>query len=113
MKFPDAFQFIKDVALDWDKSIYLEAEPGRYITIARKEKNSEDWFIGNSNGYNKRVATVDLSFLEKDKKYIATIYRDHRKTDYKTNPQAYVVESKKVTAKTGLKLLTVPAEVLP
>ena len=109
MKFPDAFQFIKDVALDWDKSIYLEAEPGRYITIARKEKNIEDWFIGNSNGYNKRVATVDLSFLEKDKKYIATIYRDHRKADYKTNPQAYVVESKKVTFKTVLKLLTVPA----
>ena len=109
LKFFDAFQFIKDVALDWDKSIYLEAEPGRYITIARKEKNSEDWFIGNSNGYNRREATVDLSFLEKDKKYIATIYRDHRKADYKTNPQAYVVESKKVTAKTVLKLLTVPA----
>ena len=109
MKFFDAFQFIKDVALDWDKSIYLEAEPGRYITIARKEKNSEDWFIGNSNGYNRREATVDLSFLEIDKKYIATIYRDHRKADYKTNPQAYVIESKKVTAKTVLKLLTVPA----
>ena len=109
LKFFDAFQFIKDVALDWDKSIYLEAEPGRYITIARKEKNSEDWFIGNSNGYNRREATVDLSFLEIDKKYIATIYRDHRKADYKTNPQAYVIESKKVTAKTVLKLLTVPA----
>ena len=58
MRFPDAFQFIKDVALDWDKSVYLEAEPGRFITIARKEKNSDNWFVGNSNGYNTRNATT-------------------------------------------------------
>ena len=108
-RFMDAFQFIKDVAIDWDSSVYLEAEPGEYITIARKEKGSNDWFVGNSNGYNKRKAVVDLSFLDKDKKYMATIYRDHKNADYKTNPQAYVIESKKVTSQTVLKLLTVPA----
>ena len=109
LKFYDAFQFIKDVEIDWDFTVYLEAEPGEYVTIARKAKNSEDWFIGNSNGNTKRKAVVDLSFLEKDKKYMATIYRDHQKADYKTNPQAYVVESKSVTSQTVLKLLTVPA----
>ena len=108
-RFMDAFQFIKDVGIDWDKSVYLEAEPGEYITIARKEKGSNDWFVGNSNGYNKRKAVVDLSFLDKNKKYMATIYRDHKNADYKTNPQAYVIESKKVTSQTVLKLLTVPA----
>ena len=109
LKFYDAFQFIKDVEIDWDSTIYLEAEPGEYVTIARKAKKTEDWFIGNSNGYFKRKANVDLSFLEKDKKYIATIYRDHQKADYKINPQAYVIESKRVTSQTVLKLLTVPA----
>ena len=109
VKFYDAFQFIKDVEIDWDSTVYLEAEPGEYVTIARKAKNSEDWFIGTSNGNTKRKAVVDLSFLEKDKKYMATIYRDHQKADYKTNPQAYVVESKSVTSQTVLKLLTVPA----
>ena len=109
LKFYDAFQFIKDVKIDWDSTIYLEAEPGEYVTIARKDKKTEDWFIGNSNGYVKRKANVDLSFLEKDKKYIATIYRDHQKADYKINPQAYVIESKRVTSQTVLKLLTVPA----
>lgn len=108
-RFMDAFQFIKDVGIDWDKSVYLEAEPGEYITIARKEKGSNDWFVGNSNGYNKRKAVLDLSFLDKNKKYMATIYRDHKNADYKTNPQAYVIESKKVTSQTVLKLLTVPA----
>ena len=108
-RFMDAFQFIKDVAIDWDRSVYVEAEPGEYVTIARKVKDSEDWFVGNSNGYNMRKAVIDLSFLDKDKKYTATIYRDHKNADYKTNPQAYVIESKKVTSQTVLKLLTVPA----
>ena len=108
-RFMDAFQFIKDVAIDWDRSVYVEAEPGEYVTIARKVKGSEDWFVGNSNGYNMRKAVIDLSFLDKDKKYTATIYRDHKNADYKTNPQAYVIESKKVTSQTVLKLLTVPA----
>jgi len=108
-RFMDAFQFIKDVAIDWERSVYLEAEPSEFITIARKAKDSQDWFVGNSNGYKKRKAVVDLSFLDKGKKYIATIYRDHKNADYKTNPQAYVIESKKVTSQTVLKLLTVPA----
>ena len=108
-RFMDAFQFIKDVAIDWDRSVYLEAEPGKYVTIARKAKDIEDLFVGNSNGHNKRKAVVDLSFLDKNKKYMATIYRDHKNADYKTNPQAYVIETKKVTSQTVLKLLTVPA----
>ena len=109
MRFPDAFQFIKDVALDWDKSVYLEAEPGRFITIARKEKNSDNWFVGNSNGYNTRNATVDFSFLDGEKKYVATIYRDGKEADYLTKPQEYVVESKIITSKTKLKIRTVAA----
>ena len=109
MRFPDAFQFIKDVALDWDKSVYLEAEPGRFITIARKEKNSHNWFVGNSNGYNTRNATVDFSFLDGEKKYVATIYRDGKEADYLTKPQEYVVESKIITSKTKLKIRTVAA----
>ena len=108
LKFFDAFQFIKDVAIDWNSTVYLEAEPGEYVTIARKAKNSEDWFVGNSNGNNKRKATVDLSFLKKDKKYMVTIYRDHKEAHYKTNPQAYEIESKMVSSQTILQLLTVP-----
>ena len=108
-RFMDAFQFIKDVAIDWDKSVYLEAEPGEYITIARKAKDSEDWFVGNSNGNNKRKAVVDCSFLDDNRSYTATIYRDHKKANYKTNPQAYQIESQKVTNTSVLKILTVEA----
>jgi hypothetical protein len=108
-RFMDAFQFIKDVAIDWDKSIYLEAEPGEYITIARKAKDSEDWFVGNSNGYNKRKAVVDCAFLDENKIYRAIIYRDHKNANYKTNPQAYQIELKKVTNKSVLKIPTVAA----
>jgi len=109
MRFPDAFQFIKDVGIDWGKSVYLEAEPGEYITIARKEKNTPNWFIGNSNGYNQRTAVVDCSFLEPKKKYTATIYRDGKDADYKNNPQSYIIETKKISSKTKLKIPTVPA----
>lgn len=108
-KYIDAFQFIKDVAIDWEKSVYLEAEPGEYITIARKEKGSPNWFVGNSNGHKKRQAIVDCSFLTPGKKYTATIYRDHPAADYKNNPQAYVIETKTVTSKSNLKITTVPA----
>ena len=76
LKFFDAFQFIKDVAIDWDASVYLEAEPGEYVTIARKEKNGERWFIGNGNGELERTSEIDLSFLDGSKTYVATIYRD-------------------------------------
>lgn len=103
-RFLDAFQFIKDVPVDWSTTKYLEAEPGYYLTIARKDKNSNNWFVGNTNGYNKRSATISLDFLEKGKKYEAIIYADAKDADYKTNPQAYVISKQKVTNKTKLKM---------
>ncbi len=105
-RFLDAFQFIKDVPVEWSTSKYLEAEPGYYITIARKDKNSNNWFVGNSNGYNARTSTITLDFLEKGKKYEATIYADAADADYKTNPQAYKISKQKVTNKTKLQLRT-------
>ena len=109
MRFPDAFQFIKDVGIDWEKSVYLEAEPGEYITIARKERDGKNWFVGNSNGYNKRTAIVDCSFLDPNKKYTATIYRDGKDAHYRNNPQSYIIESKNVNSKSKLKIPTVEA----
>lgn len=108
-QFMDAFQFIKDVAIDWDESIYLEAEPGQYITIARKEKAGSSWFIGNVNGLEKRTSTIKLDFLENGKKYKATIYTDAKDTNYKTNPQAYTIKTQNVTHKSKLSLVSVPA----
>jgi len=105
-RFFDAFQFIKDVPVEWSTSKYLEAEPGYYITIARKDKNSNNWFVGNSNGYNARTSTITLDFLEKGKKYEAIIYADAADADYKTNPQAYKISKQKVTNKTKLQLRT-------
>ncbi|MFY8068405.1 MAG: glycoside hydrolase family 97 protein [Flavobacterium sp.] len=105
-RFLDAFQFIKDVPVEWANSKYVEAEPGYFITIARKDKNSSNWFVGNSNGYNARTSTITLDFLEKGKKYEATIYADAADADYKTNPQAYKISKQKVTNKTKLQLRT-------
>ena len=105
-RFLDAFQFIKDVPVEWATSKYVEAEPGYYITIARKDKNSNNWFVGNSNGYNARTSTITLDFLEKGKKYEATIYADAADADYKTNPQAYKISKQKVTNRTNLQLKT-------
>ena len=105
-RFLDAFQFIKDVPVEWSTSKYLEAEPGYYITTARKDKNSNNWFVGNVNGLNKRTSTISLDFLEKGKKYEATIYADASDAHYKTNPQAYKITKQKVTNKTKLKLTT-------
>lgn len=99
----DAFQFIKDVAIDWDESYILEAEPGDYITIARKAKGKNEWFIGGITDENKRTATVDFSFLPKGKTYEAIIYADAKDADYITNPQAYQIKKMKVTSKTKLK----------
>lgn len=90
-RFPDAFQFIKDVAVDWDESHYLEAEPGDYITVARKEKGSDKWFIGNVNGETPRTSKIKFDFLDKGQKYIATIYSDATDAHYKSNPQAYEI----------------------
>lgn len=105
-RFLDAFQFIKDVPVEWSTSKYLEAEPGYYITTARKDKNSNNWFVGNVNGLNKRTSTISLDFLEKGKKYEATIYADASDAHYKTNPQAYKITKQKVTSKTKLQLTT-------
>ncbi|HCV82397.1 MAG TPA: alpha-glucosidase [Zunongwangia profunda] len=107
-RFPDAFQFIKDVALDWDESKYIEAEPGEYITVARKAKGTENWFVGNLNGTTPRTSKIKLDFLEDGKKYEATIYADAKDADYKTNPQAYKITKKSVTSKSTLKLTSAP-----
>ena len=99
----DAFQFIKDVAIDWDESYILEAEPGDYITIARKAKGKNEWFVGGITDENKRTATVDFSFLPKGKTFEAIIYADAKDADYIKNPQAYEIKKIKVTSKTKLK----------
>lgn len=100
MRFPDAFQFIKDVAVDWDDSKYLEGEPGEYVTVARKAKGSGQWFLGSVNGNHNRVSKVKFDFLEPGKTYVATIYADGPDADYKTNPQSYTIKKVKVTNKT-------------
>ncbi len=105
-RFPDAFQFIVDVPVEWDEPYYLEAEPYEYVTIARKQKDRDAWFVGSTNGYDPRTATIDLSFLPAGKKYTATIYADAKDAHYKTNPQAYTITTKTVTSKTRLKLFT-------
>jgi hypothetical protein len=102
-RFPDAFQFIKDVAIDWDESKYIEAEPGQYITIARKAKGKTDWFVGNVNGETPRTSTLTFDFLESNKTYVATIYSDAPEAHYKTNPQAYTIRKVLVTPKSKLK----------
>lgn len=102
-KYLDAFQFIKDVAVDWDKSWYLEAEPMEYLTVARKAKGEDKWFVGGTNGAEPRTATVDFSFLPSGK-YKAVIYRDGKGAHYKTNPKAYEIETKTITPKTKLKI---------
>ena len=102
-RFMDAFQFIKDVALDWDRSWYLEAEPMEYLTTARKEKGADRWFVGGTNGAEPRTASVDFSFLPEGK-YKVTLYRDGKDAHYRKNPQSYVIEEKTVTPKTKMKI---------
>lgn len=107
-KRPDAFQFIKDVALDWDQSLYLEAEPGDYITVARKAKGTGDWFVGCTADENGHTSHLELNFLDADKKYEATIYADAPDAHYDTNPKAYTIEKKQVNKKTKLTLRAAP-----
>ena len=107
-KFADAFQFIKDVAIDWDESNYLEAEPGDYITVARKAKGTNNWFIGNVNGETPRTSKIKLDFLDKGKTYEATIYADAKDAHYKTNPQAYTIRKVKVNSKSQLSQYAAP-----
>ena len=107
-RFPDAFQFIKDVAIDWDDSKYLEAEPGRYITAARKAKGTNNWFVGSVGWDNARMSNIGFDFLEKGKTYIATIYADAKDAHYKTNPQAYTIRKVLVTNKSKLSQFVAP-----
>lgn len=99
MRYADAFRFIKDVAVDWDESRYLAAEPGEYIIAARREKGGQRWFVGGVTNEDARTMTVDFSFLTKGQKYMATIYADAKDADYKTNPEKYVISRRVVTAK--------------
>ncbi len=103
-----AFQFIKDVAVDWDKSLYLEAEPGAYITVARKEKGGLNWYVGHVNGIAKRTTQLKLDFLDKNRTYEATIYSDAADAHYKTNPQAYAIKTITVTHMSQLELTAAP-----
>ena len=101
-RYPDAFQFIKDVALDWDDSKYLEAEPGDYITVARKAKGTNHWFVGGITDENSRTAAFTLDFLEPDKEYVATLYADGKEADYEKNPTSYQIKKGIVTNKTKM-----------
>ena len=101
-RFKDAFQFIKDVAVDWQDSKYIEAEPGDYITVARKAKKTGKWFLGSVNGNDPRTSKITFDFLDAGKTYIATIYADAKDADYKTNPQAYTIQKFVVSSKSKL-----------
>ena len=103
-RFMDAFQFIKDVAVDWDDSKYLEAEPGRYITVARKAKGTNNWFVGCTAGEDGHMAHISFDFLDPGRKYTATIYADAPTAHYEKNPQAYTIKQMKVTNKSKLTL---------
>ena len=104
----DAFQFIKDVPVDWDDTKILDAEPGDYIVITRKGKGTNSWFLGAITDENARQFVEDLSFLDKGKKYVATIYADAPDADWKTNPEAYVIKKMAVTNATHLTLKLAP-----
>lgn len=104
----DAFQFIKDVPVDWSKTLVLEAEPGDFITYARKDKNSENWFVGRTNDEEKRTSKISFDFLEKGKDYIATVYKDAKDAHWETNPKAYEITKYKVNSKSKLSVDCVP-----
>ena len=103
-RFMDAFQFIKDVPVDWDETVYLEAEPGDYLTIARRGKGTNDWYIGCTADENGHDSTLSFDFLEPGKKYIATIYADAKDANWDKNPQVYTITQKTLTNKSKLKL---------
>lgn len=101
-KYMDAFQFIKDVAVDWDDSEYIEAEPGDYITVARKAKGTDNWFVGGITDENARTAGFTLDFLTPGKQYVAILYADGKDADYKENPTSYQIKKGIVTNKTKI-----------
>ena len=103
-RFMDAFQFIKDVAIDWDESKYLEAEPGDYITIARRAKGTNDWYVGCTADENGHTSKLTFDFLDPTKKYIATIYADAKDASWDKSPQAYTIKKGILTSKSKLSL---------
>lgn len=103
-QYDDAFQFIRDVACDWDDSKYLEAEPARYITVARKAKGTDNWFIGGKCDENGRQSNIKLDFLDKGRKYECTIYADAKDASYDKNPDKYVITKKTVKKGDVLKI---------
>jgi hypothetical protein len=103
-KYPDAFQFIKDVVADWQDTKYLEAEPGDYLTVARKDKKSENWFLGAITDENARNTEIKLDFLSPNKKYQATIYQDGKTAHWEINPINYEIKTIQVTSKSKIKL---------
>jgi hypothetical protein len=103
-KYLDAFQFIKDVAVNWDQSIYLEAEPGDFLTVARKTKGKDEWFLGAITDENARMTTIQLNFLTKGKTYKATIYEDDKGADWEKNPKSYAIKTIQVTSNSKIKL---------
>jgi len=108
MRFPDAFQFIKDVAVDWDNTYILEAEPGDYITIARKSKGKEEWFVGAITDENSRIASISFDYLPKGKQFIATLYADAKDANWKDKPQNYTITKIIVNFKSQLKQFIAP-----
>jgi len=108
MRFADAFQFIKDVAIDWDDSRAVAAEPGDYITIARKAKGTNNWFVGTTVDENGYLSNLKFDFLDEGKQYLATIYSDGPDANYKTNPQSYTISKVLVTNKSMLKQKCAP-----
>ena len=107
-RFMDAFQFIKDVPIDWEKSIYLEVEPGQYIVVARKEKGGENWYIGCTANENGHTSVLNFDFLDSGKQYETIIYRDDVDAHYLENPQAYIISSQKITSKSRIKISAAP-----
>lgn len=107
-KYDDAFQFIRDVATDWDDSRYLEAEPARYITVARKAKGTDRWFIGGKCNEDGHQSDLRLDFLDKGKKYVCTVYADAKDADYEKNPKAYVITRRTVKQGDRLRLKMAP-----
>ena len=108
-RFPDAFRFIRDVPLDWSESRYLEAEPGEYITVARRAKHTGEWFIGSTAGEEGHLSKIAFDFLEPGKKYVATIYADAPDAHYRTNPQAYTIRQTVVTSRSKFTQRVAPA----
>ena len=100
----DAFQFIKDVAVDWDESRYLAAEPGQYVMAARKEKGGDNWYVGAVTNEEQRTLEVNFDFLDKDTRYVATLYADGKDADYATNPDSYKITTGIVTSKSSIKV---------